>query len=109
MLTSETGWPKGGIRDLVSWEVTGVVLAYYILSMILYRVLPAQEAQGTKLVRHGRPLQYRLNGKRAHHNYILTWPELTFCRKLFRRPLFNSLSAPLGHTYRVPTSSSGPI
>lgn len=70
-LTSETGWPKDGVRELVSWEVTGVVLAYYILSMVLYRVLPAQEVQGTKLVRHGRPLQYRLNGKRAHHNYVL--------------------------------------
>lgn len=70
-LTSETGWPKGGIRDLVSWEVTGVVLAYYLLSMVLYRILPAQDAQGTKLVRHGRPLQYRLNGKRTHKHYVL--------------------------------------
>ena len=63
---SEIGWPKGGIRDLVSWEVTGVVLAYYMLSMVLWRFLPAQEIQGTKLVQHGRPLKYRLNGKRAH-------------------------------------------
>ena len=82
-LTSETGWPKGGIRDLVSWEVTGVVLAYYILSMVLYRVLPAQEVQGTKLVRHGRPLQYRLNGKRAHHNHVSNLAGADFLSQAF--------------------------
>ena len=64
-LISEIGWPKGGIRDFASWEVTGVVLAYYMLSMVLWRFLPAQEVQGTKLVQHGQPLKYRLNGKRA--------------------------------------------
>ncbi|ORY61234.1 putative C-14 sterol reductase [Pseudomassariella vexata] len=60
-LRSEMRWRKGGIWDLGSWEVTGVVLAYYALSMILYRIFPAQEVRGTKLVQHGRPLMYRLN------------------------------------------------
>ncbi|KAA8648186.1 hypothetical protein EYZ11_000547 [Aspergillus tanneri] len=55
------GWPEGGLWHLGSWEVTGVVLAYYLLSLILWRVLPAQEVHGTKLVQHGRPLSYRLN------------------------------------------------
>ena len=71
-LRLEIGWPKGGIWDLGSWKVTGVVLAYYCLSMILWRVLPAQEIYGTKLLQHGRPLKYRLNGKHTHHNHILS-------------------------------------
>ena len=68
-LRSEIGWPEGGIWDLASWEVTGVILAYYLLSMILWTVLPAQEVHGTKLVRNGRPLKYRLNGKHAYHDF----------------------------------------
>ncbi|KAI0007178.1 putative C-14 sterol reductase [Xylariaceae sp. FL0662B] len=60
-LRSDIGWPNGGIRDLGSWQVTGVVLAYYLLSLILWRLLPAHEVYGTKLLRHGRPLKYRLN------------------------------------------------
>lgn len=107
-LRSEIGWPKGGVWDLASWEVTGVVLAYYIFSMILWRALPAQEVYGTKLVQHGRPLKYRLNGKHVHHNHIRCWPELTFRCKRFRPPLFTLPFVPLGHIYRAPTSSSGP-
>ena len=68
-LRSEIRWPEGGIRDLGSWEVTGVVLAYYLFSMFLWRALPAQEVHGTKLVQNGRPLKYRLNGKHRHHNH----------------------------------------
>lgn len=82
-LMSEIGWPKGGIRDLVSWQVTGVVLAYYMLSLVLWRFLPAEEVQGTKLVQHGRPLKYRLNGKRAHRNHIVELIEANFLLQAF--------------------------
>lgn len=60
---TEIGWP--GVRGLFSLEVTGVVLFYYLATLILWRVLPAQEAVGTKLVQHGRPLRYRFNGEHA--------------------------------------------
>ncbi|PGH26820.1 hypothetical protein AJ80_01397 [Polytolypa hystricis UAMH7299] len=60
-LKAEIPWPQDGIWGLASWEVTGVLLGYYLLSLILYRVLPAQEVHGTKLVQHGRPLKYRFN------------------------------------------------
>lgn len=57
-----TGWPDG-VWDFFSFRVLIAVLAYYLLSMVLWRMLPAQELYGTKLVHHGRPLKYRLNGK----------------------------------------------
>ena len=38
------------------------MLAYYLLSLVLYRVLPAQEVYGTKLRESGKPLKYRFNG-----------------------------------------------
>ncbi|KAI1082147.1 putative C-14 sterol reductase [Whalleya microplaca] len=60
-LRADMGWPNGGIRDLGSWQVTGVVLAYYLLSLILWRILPAHEVYGTKLLRYERPLTYHLN------------------------------------------------
>ncbi|KAK0663549.1 Delta(14)-sterol reductase [Lasiodiplodia hormozganensis] len=60
-LRLETGWPSQGVLDLFSLKVTGVVLGYYLLSLFLDKVLPAQEVYGTKLVHHGRPLKYRLN------------------------------------------------
>ena len=72
-LRSEIRWPESGIWDLGSWEVSGVVLAYYVFSMVLWRVLPAQEVHGTKLVQNGRPLKYRLNGKHTDpkYNFVL--------------------------------------
>ncbi|KAI9932455.1 erg24, C-14 sterol reductase [Aspergillus wentii] len=57
----EAGWPDGGVWDLWSWNVTAMVLGYYLFSLVLWRVLPAQEVYGTKLVQHDRPLLYRLN------------------------------------------------
>src|SRR3954470_1756118 len=54
-LKAETPWPDDGIWGLCSWEVMGWTLAYYLLSLILYRFLPAQELLGTKLVQSGRP------------------------------------------------------
>lgn len=38
-------------------------MSYYLLSLVLYRVLPGQEVYGTKLRESGRPLKYKLNGK----------------------------------------------
>jgi delta14-sterol reductase len=46
----------------VSWEVTAWLFAYYLVSLVLYRVLPAHETLGTKLRESGKPLTYRFNG-----------------------------------------------
>ncbi|KAF5863648.1 erg24, C-14 sterol reductase [Aspergillus alliaceus] len=73
MLRLEIGWPNGAIWELGSWQVTGLVLAYYLLSMILWRILPAHETHGTKLVQHGRPLTYRFN------SFPSTIIQLVFC------------------------------
>ncbi|KAG5948716.1 Delta(14)-sterol reductase [Claviceps pazoutovae] len=59
-LKLEVGWPQDGIWGLASWKATGAVLAYYLLSLILYRVLPATEVEGTELSCGGR-LKYRFN------------------------------------------------
>lgn len=59
---AQTPWPQDGISTLVSWEATTALLAYYLLSMILYRVLPGQEVYGAKLRESGRPLKYKFNG-----------------------------------------------
>ncbi|PWY95022.1 ERG4/ERG24 ergosterol biosynthesis protein [Aspergillus sclerotioniger CBS 115572] len=58
---AEAGWPADGIRNLFNWKVTGIVLAYYMLNLLLWKFLPAQQVHGTKLEHHGRPLQYRMN------------------------------------------------
>src|SRR5690349_5247481 len=47
-LKVETGWP--GFDGLVNLEVTGWVLGYYFLSLVLNRVLPGQVVAGTELV-----------------------------------------------------------
>ncbi|KAF5617198.1 delta14-sterol reductase [Fusarium tjaetaba] len=57
----QTPWPKDGIWGFMSWEVTGWLFAYYFLSLVLYRVLPAQEVYGTKLRESGKALKYRFN------------------------------------------------
>ncbi|KAF4452300.1 putative c-14 sterol reductase ERG-3 [Fusarium austroafricanum] len=61
----QTPWPKNGFYGLMSWEVTGWLAAYYFVSLVLYRVLPAQEVYGTKLRESGRPLLYRFNSFRS--------------------------------------------
>lgn len=61
-LKEEIGWPQNGIRGLASWEATGALLAYYLLNLLLYRILPAAEVEGSVLASGGR-LKYRLNGK----------------------------------------------
>lgn len=62
-LKAQIPWPKDGIWGFASWEVTGWVLVYYLVSLVLYRVLPAKEVLGTKLRESGRPLPYRFNGE----------------------------------------------
>ncbi|OXV06752.1 hypothetical protein Egran_05481 [Elaphomyces granulatus] len=59
-LKEEVGWPSEGILGFGSWKATGWVLAYYLFSLILYRVLPGTEAEGVKLVNGGR-LKYKFN------------------------------------------------
>ncbi|GME42896.1 uncharacterized protein G4B84_004820 [Neofusicoccum parvum] len=75
---TEIGWP--GVRGLFSLEVTGVVLFYYLATLILWRVLPAQEAVGTKLVQHGRPLRYRFNAFSVSLIYLFICAVGTFLR-----------------------------
>ncbi|EER29094.1 erg24, C-14 sterol reductase [Coccidioides posadasii str. Silveira] len=60
-LKSQIPWPRDGILGFASWKATKWTLAYYLLSLVLYRVLPAQEVYGTKLRESGRPLKYRFN------------------------------------------------
>lgn len=63
-LKAEVGWPEEGILGLASWEATAWTLAYYLLSAILYRVLPATEKEGIVLAGGGR-LKYRFNGEHS--------------------------------------------
>ena len=61
-LKLEVGWPENGFRGLASWKASNAVLGYYFLSLILYRVLPATETEGTVLASGGR-LKYRFNSE----------------------------------------------
>ncbi|GAQ09530.1 delta(14)-sterol reductase [Aspergillus lentulus] len=58
---ADTGLVNASIANFFSWEVTLVTIAYYILGLLLWRILPAKQVHGTKLVHHGRPLLYRFN------------------------------------------------
>jgi hypothetical protein len=59
-LKEEVGWPEDGVLGLVNLKVIGMVLAYYLFSLILWRVLPGTEAEGTPLVSGGK-LKYKFN------------------------------------------------
>jgi len=59
-LKQEVGWPEAGIRGLANWDVSAKVLGYYALSLVLHRVLPGEEVEGTELVSGGR-LKYKFN------------------------------------------------
>ncbi|KAI5863332.1 ERG4/ERG24 ergosterol biosynthesis protein [Durotheca rogersii] len=59
-LKADVGWPEDGIWGLASWEATGYTVAYFFLSALLYRILPATEVEGTVLSTGGR-LKYRFN------------------------------------------------
>lgn len=61
-LKPQIPWPENGIWGLASWSVTGWVLSYYLVSLVLFRILPAKEVLGTKLRESGKPLRYRFNG-----------------------------------------------
>ena len=60
-LKQEVGWPQDGIIGLASLKVTGFVLAYYFLSLVLWAVLPGVETEGVQLSSGGR-LKYKFNG-----------------------------------------------
>lgn len=59
---ADTGLLNLSISNFISWEVIFITVVYYIYSLFLWRILPAKEVHGTKLVHHGRPLLYRFNG-----------------------------------------------
>lgn len=61
-LKTQIPWPEHGLQGFLSWRATGWLFAYYLLSLILYRVLPAHEVYGTKLRESGKALKYRFNG-----------------------------------------------
>ena len=61
-LKADAGWPADGLLGLASWHATGWLLAYYLLSLVLYVVLPGQEVEGTEL-RVGGKLRYKFNGE----------------------------------------------
>lgn len=91
-LKADAGWPADGILGLTSFKVTGVVLAYYLFSMILYRVLPGEETEGTPLPSGGK-LKYKFNstsfkGFLIKDIYLLLYSFLIFIiygRSLHRR------------------------
>ncbi|KAL7791505.1 putative ERG4/ERG24 ergosterol biosynthesis protein [Trichoderma ceciliae] len=60
-LRSQVPWPEDGIRGFASWRASGWMIIYYLLSLVLYRVLPGQVLYGIKLRESGRPLKYKLN------------------------------------------------
>jgi delta14-sterol reductase len=59
-LKQDVGWPADGIWGLASWDVSAKVLGYYLLSLILHRVLPGEEVEGTVLASGGK-LKYKFN------------------------------------------------
>ncbi|KAF4983087.1 hypothetical protein FZEAL_1416 [Fusarium zealandicum] len=59
-LKQEVGWPENGVAGLASWEASAAVVAYNVLSLILFRMLPATEMEGSEL-RSGGRLNYRIN------------------------------------------------
>lgn len=59
-LKQEVGWPSNGVWGLASWDVSAKVLGYYLLSLILHRVLPGERAEGVELACGGK-LKYKFN------------------------------------------------
>ncbi|KAF5857866.1 erg24, C-14 sterol reductase [Aspergillus alliaceus] len=59
-LKEEVGWPQDGLKAFFDARVTMWVLCYYLLSLILYVLLPGQEVEGTELACKGR-LRYKFN------------------------------------------------
>ncbi|KAJ5155468.1 hypothetical protein N7492_008271 [Penicillium capsulatum] len=71
----EDAWTQfpGTVEMLFNSKVLMHVLGYYLLNMVLWKVLPAQELYGAKLVHHGRPLKYRMN------SFITSLVHLAIC------------------------------
>lgn len=59
---ADTGLLNLSLSNFISWEAIFITVAYYAYGLCLWRILPAKEVYGTKLVHHGRPLLYRFNG-----------------------------------------------
>ncbi|KAL8863613.1 MAG: hypothetical protein Q9178_000295 [Gyalolechia marmorata] len=59
-LKEEVAWPRDGIWGLASLRVTGLVLAYYLSSLVLQAALPGLVQPGVKL-RSGGRLEYKFN------------------------------------------------
>ncbi|RAL59300.1 hypothetical protein DID88_006905 [Monilinia fructigena] len=59
-LKQEAGWPANGLAGLSSWDVFLKVVGYYLLSMVLHRVLPGEEKLGVELASGGK-LKYKFN------------------------------------------------
>lgn len=59
-LKQEVGWE--GWSGLLNTETVVWTLAYYALNIVLWKVLPAQESEGT-ILRTGGRLKYRFNGR----------------------------------------------
>ncbi|EYE94825.1 ERG4/ERG24 ergosterol biosynthesis protein [Aspergillus ruber CBS 135680] len=53
---ADTGLLNLSISNFVSWEAIFTTTVYYVYSLLLWRIFPAKEVHGTKLVHHGRPL-----------------------------------------------------
>lgn len=66
-LKAETGWP--GFSGLLNTKAVVGTLAYYLFSLILNVVLPAQEVNGVELRDGAGRLKYRFNGM---HPYAFT-------------------------------------
>lgn len=57
-LKAETGWP--GWSGLITVEAAAGTAAWYALSLLLYKLLPANEKEGIEL-KSGGKLRYRMN------------------------------------------------
>ena len=67
-LKADIGWK--GWSALFNWQAFAANLGWFVLSLILYRTLPATEAEGTVL-RSGGRIKYRFNGMyRPNMEYI---------------------------------------
>ncbi|OAA75327.1 c-14 sterol reductase [Akanthomyces lecanii RCEF 1005] len=60
-LKTQIPWPEDGLAGFITLEAAGWTFAYYLLSLVLFRVLPSQKVLGAKLRESGRPLDYSFN------------------------------------------------
>ncbi|KAM3432781.1 hypothetical protein NHJ13734_006722 [Beauveria thailandica] len=60
-LKDQIPWPENGFCGFITLEAAGWTFAYYLLSLVLFRVLPSQKLLGAKLSESGRPLDYSFN------------------------------------------------